>query len=266
LSPKRTTAVRRNVGGRWPARPAKSEPEARPAGRRFAPSLKKVTQGGIVYGALVANQRTMLGLSQEELAARIRTSTSTIERIEQGHPPDRQIQKRLTAVFMFDRPSLAHRVLTKIAPSTPVPRPRISLGHRWLWVAVASVAIAVLVLVVSANSGSGGTVPARQLAVSQVLGPPATIHRGRVQAEKAAAAEARQAAERRREREAAAAAAAAAAEAKAAAKAARQEATAVTPPVTAPVVSSPAPSGGGGGGGSSDPAPELQHGIGAQGG
>jgi transcriptional regulator with XRE-family HTH domain len=280
-------------------------PEDRPAGRRFAPSPKNVTEGGIVYGVWVANNRTRLELTQRELAARISVSPSTIQLIEQGHPAGAEIREKLAAIFSFDRPSLAHRVVTKIPPRGPMRRPRTSLGSRslirdacralgvsekvtsrTLWVGAAAVAIAVLALAVSAISGSGGSASSMQrpVAVSQVLAPPVAIHQARVQALRRAAAEAR-AAERRREREAAAAAnAAAAAAKKAAAKAARQKASAAPEPVN--VASSPAPStgggggsgssgpapspapstGGGGGSGSSGPAPDLQHGIGPEGG
>jgi len=289
LRQKRTTTVRRNGVDQRRARRTAPVPEDRPAGRRFAPSPKNVTEGGIVYGVWVANNRTRLELTQRELAARISVSPSTIQRIEQGRPAGAENREKLAAIFSFDRPSLAHRVVTKIPPRGPMRRPRISLGSRSLtrlWVGAAAVAIAVLALAVSAISGSGGTASSMQrpVAVSQVLAPPVAIHQARVQALRRAAAEAR-AAERRREREAAAAAnAAAAAAKKAAAKAARQKAPAAPEPVN--VASSPAPStgggggsgssgpapspapstGGGGGSGSSGPAPDLQHGIGPEGG
>jgi len=249
LSQKRTTAVRRKGGDRSPARR---------------------TGSGLVYGTLVANHRTRLGLTQRELAARVRISASTIGRIEQGHPPDAQTREKLAAIFNFHPPSPIRRVVTKIAPHGPMPRPHISLGSRWLWAGVAAVVLALLVLAMSAISGSGGTDSSLQpsVAVSHVVGPPGAIHHARVQAEKLAAAEARRAAsERKREREAAAAAAAASAatKKKAAAKEARQNAAAAPEPVTPPVAPPPAPSNGGVGGGLG-PAPDLQHGIGAQGG
>jgi transcriptional regulator with XRE-family HTH domain len=267
LTQKRATTVRRKGVHGSPARPTGSEPEGRPAGRRFAPSRKNVTQGGLVFGALVANQRTRLGLTQRELAARIGMSPSTIGRIEQGHPPDRQILERLSAFFNVDRPSPVRRVVSKIAPRGPIARPQISLGSRWLWAGVAMVAIALLILVVSSISDSGAATSSLQssVAVSKVPGAPASIDHARVHAEKMAVAEARRAVARKREREAAAAAAAVAAAAKkAAAKEVRQNAAAA-PQFTAPAAPSPAPSGGGGGS-SSGPAPDLQHGIGAQGG
>ncbi len=276
MTQKRTTTVRRNGRNsvsRSPARRKGSRPEARSAGRRFAPSLRNVTDGGIIYGALVANHRTRLGLTQKELAARVRISPSSVERIEQGHPPDAEIREKLAAIFTLDQPSPIRWAVTKLAPSGQRRRRHLSLGSRWLWGGVAMVAIALLALAVGSIAGSGGTASSRQpsVAVSQVLGAPASIHHARVHAEKIAAAEARRAAERRREREAAAAAAAAAAAevaaTKAAAKEARQNASTTPEPVATPVQPPPAPSGGGGGGsGSSGAAPELQHGIGAGGG
>jgi transcriptional regulator with XRE-family HTH domain len=264
LTQKRTTTVRRNGAHRSPARGTGSGPEGRPGGRRFAPSRKNVTEGGLVFGALLANRRSRLGLTQRELAARIGVSPSTIARAEQGHPQDGQILEKLYAVFGFDRPSHARRVVSKIAPRGPVPRPHISLGSRWLWAGVAMVAIALLILVVSSISGSAATSSLQpSVAVSKVPGAPASIQHARVHAEKVALVEARRAAAREREREAAAAAAAAAK--KSAAKEARQSAAAAPQEVTATTAPSPAPSGGGGGS-SSGPAPDLQHGIGTKGG
>jgi DNA-binding XRE family transcriptional regulator len=65
------------------------------AGRRFTPAMRSVTEGGNVYGNLIANERRRRGLSQKELAAGIRTSPATIARIEEGHPPSTELRRRL---------------------------------------------------------------------------------------------------------------------------------------------------------------------------
>jgi ribosome-binding protein aMBF1 (putative translation factor) len=57
--------------------------------------MKSVTEGGNVYGNLIANERRRLGLSQKELAAGIRTNPATIARIEEGHPPGAELRGRL---------------------------------------------------------------------------------------------------------------------------------------------------------------------------
>jgi transcriptional regulator with XRE-family HTH domain len=270
MSRKRTTTtVRRKAGGRSPTRRTRSRPQDRPTGRRFAPSLKDVTEGGAVYGGLVADRRDRIGLSQRQLAAKLRISPDTIEQIEDGHPPGAEVHQKLAAA-LFDRPPLLTRLLTRIDARGPMARPRLSVGPRWLWAGLAALAIVLLVLVLSSISGSGERASSSQpsLNVSRTLGTPAAIHQARMHERKLAAAKARRAAaERKREREAAAAAAAAAAVAarEAAAKQARQNAAAAPEqPVTAPVTPSPAPNTGGSGG-SSTSAPELQHGIDAQG-
>jgi transcriptional regulator with XRE-family HTH domain len=253
------------------------DPENGSAKRRFRSSPESVTSGGAVFGALVANERAKLGLSQRELAARIHTSPSTVERIEQGHPPSAEIMERLSVALSVELPGPLRRSVARISPRVPqsvrtalrVPRSSLALGSRIFWPILAALAVTTIALIAVSLSTSSGTQASRlqpAVAVSNALGAPASIHRSRVQARKDAAAEARRAAERKREREAAAAAAAAR---KAAAKATSKSVPAVSPPVTAPATPSPAPSGGGsgsGGGGSSSPAPDLQHGIGGQGG
>jgi transcriptional regulator with XRE-family HTH domain len=277
---KRSTAVRREAGNGTSAERASSESERGSSGRRFAPSQQSLTEGGTVYGTLVADQRAKRGLTQTQLAAIIRTTPSTIARIEQGHPPSAEIRSRLAVVLTTEPPgpvrrALAHR--TRPAPSPrPVPetppRPRLRMPRvsiRWLWgsVAVANILIALILGGRLSGSHSSASPLQPSLAVSAAPSALAAVHRTRTRAENVAAAQARRAAERRRERAAAAAAAAAAAR-KAAAKAARQATPVNVPPVTQPVAPTPAPSGGGGGGGggSSAPAPDLTHGIGAQGG
>ena len=266
--------------------PSPIDPETGSATKRFSPSPKSVTTGGSVFGALVANERAKLGLTQRELAARASTSPSTIARIEQGHPPSAEIMERLSVALSVELPGPLRRSVARITPRVPqsvriaprvprsvrivprVPRSSLALGSRVFWPILAALGVTTIALIAVSLSTSSDTQASRlqpAVAVSNVLGAPASIHRSRVEARKEAAAEARRAAERKREREAAAAAAAR----RAAAKATPKSVPAVSPPVTAPAAPSPAPSGGGsggGGGGSSSPAPDLQHGIGAQGG
>ncbi len=93
--PRRGTSVR-HTNGASAGRESLGRGARLRTARRSNPSIKGVTEAGIVYGNLLANQRQQLGLSQKDLAARIRTSTSTIARIEEGHPPSAEIRKRLS--------------------------------------------------------------------------------------------------------------------------------------------------------------------------
>jgi transcriptional regulator with XRE-family HTH domain len=263
-----------------------SESEARAPGRRFAPSRRRrVTEGGTVYGTLVADQRAKRGLTQRQLAAIVQTSPSTITRIEHGHPPSAEIRRRLEGVLTTEPPNPVRQAISRAWPRRRPRMPRLS--RRWLWGGVAVVSILIALVLVGRLSGSDSSASTLQPSLADLgsdssastLQPSladaaapadlAAVHRARTRAENVAAAKARRAAERRREREAAAAAAAAAAARKAAAKAERHSTVSDTPRFTAPIVApSPAPSGGGGGGGgggSSAPAPGLTHGIGASG-
>jgi transcriptional regulator with XRE-family HTH domain len=275
---KRNTDVRRETGQEQPEERAGSamdaDPETRAGMRRFSPSRRTVTEGGSVFGTLVANERARLGLSQSELATMIEASPSTIARIEAGHSPTDEIRKQLAVALSSEPPRRARRRVPAV-PSRPqlrVPRPRLRLGPRWFWAGLAVVNILIALALGGRLSGNGSS-SASPLQPSDVVSNRpealalAASHRERTRAENAAAAEARQAAKRKREAAAAAAAEAAAAR-KAAAKVADQGTTTVAPPITEPIAPSPAPSGGGGGGGGSSggPAPELQHGIGTQGG
>jgi transcriptional regulator with XRE-family HTH domain len=274
---KRSGAVR-PTSGQGPSAdrqgPAPIDPETGPATRRFSPRRKRVPEGGSVFGALVANERAKLGLTQRDLATMIRTSPSTVARIEEGHPPSAELRQQLVVALNSKPPGPLRRAVTRVSPRGRLRRPRISLGSRWLWGGVAVVNILIALILGGRLSGDSTSASPLEpaVAVSDVIGAPAAIHKARVLARKQAAAEARRAAELKREREAAAAAAAAAAAKKAAAKADHQSTLAASQPATAPpVTSSPAPSSssgssGGGGGGSSGPAPGLQHGIGAGGG
>jgi transcriptional regulator with XRE-family HTH domain len=298
---KRRSSKRRQGGGPSPdGRKASDTPSA---GRRFTPALTSVTEGGSAYGHLVAYERWRLGLTQKQLAAKIRTSPATVARIEQGHPPGAELRKRLTETLYVDPRSGLMRRLASVPPlrapgvargagerplrlpslpslprlphlPRPTSSPRLALGSRRLWGAVA-IAFAVILLAVIGSrlsSGDGAPAPEPSLQVSSDLGARAAIGHARVAARKeAAAAKARRAAQKARERETAAAAAAAAAAARRARKAAAREqsSSADGQPAAAPVESSPSPpsgGGGSGGGGSNGPAPELQHGIGSGGG
>src|SRR5262245_55522036 len=69
-----------------------------------------VTQGGRVFGTLVANRRAKLGWSRKELAARIHASPSTVARIERGHPPGTRIRRKLTETLSSNhRTAQGHR-------------------------------------------------------------------------------------------------------------------------------------------------------------
>jgi transcriptional regulator with XRE-family HTH domain len=276
---KRRTAARRQAGKRTPTERTTSESERGSAGRRFAPSQESLTQGGTVYGTLIADQRAKRGLTQTQLAAIIRTDPSTIARIEEGHPPTAEIRSQLAAVLTTEAPSPIQRALARRTRPARSPRPASGtsprlrlrlprLSIRWLWGSVAVLNILIALILGGRLSGSDSSASPLQpsLALSAAPSALAAVHRTRTRAENVAAAQARRAAERRRERAAAAAAATAAAR-KATAKAARQATPVNVPPVTQPVAPTPAPSGGGGGGGggSSGPAPDLTHGIGAEG-
>jgi DNA-binding XRE family transcriptional regulator len=262
------------------------------AGRRFTPTLKGSTEGGKVYGNLIAFERRRLGMSQKELAAGVRTSPATIVRIEQGHPPGVELRRRLTETLETEShngpvgrlaSSMPMRRVPAVArgtgghtlrlphlqrPHRPSLPPGLTLGSRRLWGAVAIAFAVVLLAVLGSRLLSGDSGPATQpfVKVSSAVGAPASIHHARVEARREAAAEARRAARKARERERAAAAAAAAAAARKAKKAAatQQSSSSTNQPSAAPVESSPSPSVGGGG--SSAPAPEVQHGIGSGGG
>ena len=140
--PRRATTARR-TNGASAADPSDAQFDSR-AARRFNPSLKRVTEGGRVYGVLVANQRERLGLSQSELAVRVRTSMATIERIEDGHPPDAELRQRLSD-HLFPEPAESRRRhpidrhglegVQGVAPRKRVRAIRVP-GNRRLWGAV----------------------------------------------------------------------------------------------------------------------------------
>ena len=153
-APRRSTTARR-TNGASAAGPSDQQADSR-AGRRFSPSLKRITDGGRVYGMLVANQRERLGLSQGELAARVRTSVATIERIEHGHAPAAELRLRLSD-SLFPEPE--RNPVRRLASSHPIdrlvqgvpPRRRAGAitvpGNRRLWVAVGIAALVVVLVI-----------------------------------------------------------------------------------------------------------------------
>ena len=271
--------------------------------RRFTPTPKTAADGGTVYGLLVASRRTALGMSREELAAKIQASPSAVMRIEEGHPPSAELREKLTATLNPEPPGALQRLAAGAGeaagavaagtvgavgaagaaaagvgrafrarrPTIAIPshsgqaerRPQLHLDKRWLLGALAGMLI-ILAMIIGGwfSSTDGGSSLQPAVAVSNVLGAPASIHRARVHFQREARAEARRAAKR------AAAAAAAAAARRAAAKAAHRKAAGPTPTVIQPVspsLPSSTGGGGGGGGGSNAPAPQLNHGIGSAG-
>ena len=80
-----------------------------------------------MYGALIANERAKLGLTQRELAAKAGTSHSTIARIEQGHPPRPEIRKQLSVALNAAPSSALHFPIVRKAqrgPRKPAKPPR----------------------------------------------------------------------------------------------------------------------------------------------
>jgi DNA-binding XRE family transcriptional regulator len=229
----------------------------------------------MAYGMLVEERRAKLGMTRNDLAARIGTPPTTIASIEEGYLPTAKIRNQLAVALNGEPSSQIRRAASEPLPRGRLRRPRLPVGAGWflgglpiLSILIAGGLAVGAMLVGGQLSGGDGALPVQRLvAVSSGLGPPVSIHRARVQAQNAAAAEARRAAEKRRERAAAAAAAAAAGNA--AAKEAHRGTPTQTQPVTQPVAPSPAPSGGGGGGGGGSSgggdAPSLQHGIGVGG-
>jgi transcriptional regulator with XRE-family HTH domain len=130
---KRGISMRRRTD-RGPANgsnsPSPIDPDGQPSAPRFSPSRKSVTTGGAVYGALIANERAKLGLTQMELAAKAGTSHSTIARIEQGHPPRPEIRKQLSVALNAAPSSALHFPIVRKAqrglrkPAKPPRGPR----------------------------------------------------------------------------------------------------------------------------------------------
>ena len=290
MSQSKHPPTKRRTGNQPAKQRSPNGAETQPGMRRFTPTPKTAADGGAVYGLLVADRRTALGMSREELAAKIQASPSAVMRIEEGHPPSAEIREKLTATLNPEPPGALQRLAARALeaagavaagvglafrarrPTIAIPshsgqaerRPQLHLDKRWLLRALGGVLI-ILAMIIGGwfSSTDGGPSLQPSVAVSHVLGAPASIQRARVHFQREARAEARRAAKR-----AAAAAAAAAAARRAAAKAAHRKAAGPTPTVIQPVspsLPSSTGGGGGGGGGSSAPAPQLNHGIGSAG-
>jgi transcriptional regulator with XRE-family HTH domain len=97
-----------------------------------------IRQGDQIFGRLVAVRRAALGLSQEDLAARMGTSQANIAGIEHGRPPSLETLERL---------AVALAAKSRRGPAWT------SLGGRWR---LAGLAIAILVpalLILNGRSG-----------------------------------------------------------------------------------------------------------------
>src|ERR1700720_2411446 len=83
------------------------------------------------FGQMIRDRRRLLELTQEELAARIRTSTPYIGHIESGkrHPSD-EILTRIADVLGFDRRELFF-VANPTTKAMLTPKPQPSDGSAW---------------------------------------------------------------------------------------------------------------------------------------
>jgi transcriptional regulator with XRE-family HTH domain len=122
-------------------RPSLSDAEAAPRSASSGIDERRVVrQGDEIFGRLVAVRRAALGLSQEDLAARMETRSANVAGIENGRRPSLETLERLAVALTADP-------RTGSAWS--------SLGGRWRWGGLAvAVAIAALVIL---NGGSGDT-------------------------------------------------------------------------------------------------------------
>jgi DNA-binding XRE family transcriptional regulator len=138
----------------------------------------------------VANQRARLGLSQAQLAARMRISRSKLARIEQGQAPDAETRRQLSHALNPDR---GIGPVRRLAAQLGAWRSGVPHGSRWRWSGVAAVVVVLLSTLVildggSSNAGPGSLSLQPTIAESDALGVPSALHRARVQAKKAAAA------------------------------------------------------------------------------
>jgi transcriptional regulator with XRE-family HTH domain len=196
-------------------------------------------QGDEIFGRLVAVRRARLGLSQEELAARMHTSQSNVARIEKGRAASAGTLKRLAAAL-------------DVEPRT---RPLWnSLGPRWL---LEGLAIAVLMLagLRLANTDSGeSSHQMPQVLSAPPAAAPVAARGAQVKSRKTTRSEKRKA--KRPEKKSPAPAPVVSEPSSPPAPAPKKRSPAPPQPVSEPVASSPPPSGGGGG--SSDPPPQVQ--------
>jgi transcriptional regulator with XRE-family HTH domain len=111
------------------------------AGRPAAAKIKgsgTIGRGDEIFGRLIAVRRAALGLSQEDLAARIETSQARVAGIEGGRPPNLETVERLAAALAAE---------PRTGPA------RRYLAGRWRW---GGLAIAILVPTLVIVSGRGG--------------------------------------------------------------------------------------------------------------
>lgn len=225
---------------------------------RVEASRRSSRSGGEVFGRLIAVRRARLGLSQEELAARIDTSQANVARIEEGHSPSTETLKRLAAALDV-KPGTG--ALRRLAVATRVPVIPI-LGGALSVVVGFGVGFAMD----GGLSGAGGGGPSGQSpqAVSAAPAvPPVTT--GRAQGKS-----------RKTKRQSATPAVAVSQPSSARAPTKEESQPATIQPASEPVASSPAPSSSGGGSNNpppqvhsdpppqvqSDPPPQVDHGIG----
>jgi transcriptional regulator with XRE-family HTH domain len=206
----------------------------------------KSRRGDEIFGRLVAVRRAGLGLSQEDLAARMNTSRSNVVRIEKGRPPSAGTLKRLTSAL-------------DVEPGT---RPLWnSLGPRWLWEGLAIAAVVIVGLRISNTDGDSS----RQLPQAVSAAPAAPVAAGGAQG---TSRKAKKRETKKPEKKSATPAAAVSEPSLARAPTTSKRRPATIQPTSEPVASSPAPSTTGGSGGSNDPPPQpprppqVEHGSG----
>ena len=85
-----------------------ADPAIRPGMRRFSPRRRDVIDEGDAYGKLVAEQRAKLGMTRNDLAARIGTLPTIIASIEEGYLPRAKIRNQLAAALNGEPSSRIH--------------------------------------------------------------------------------------------------------------------------------------------------------------
>lgn len=227
-------------------------------------------RGDEIFGRLVAVRRAGLGLSQEELAARIDTSQANVARIEEGQSPSTETLTRLATALNTE-------------PGTGAPSSRTRIWNldgeeRRLAIAVLIPLLVILGGALSVgvhgfggggrSSSADGGVPSRHLplAVSAPLAAPVAAGRTQGEIRKTKRSEKRKT--KRPEKKRPTPPAPVSEPSPAPPPTTKKRSPAPTQPASGPVASPPAPSITGGGGGSTDSPPqppqppEVQHGIG----
>jgi transcriptional regulator with XRE-family HTH domain len=134
---------------------------ARPAPTEASGGEEEIGRGGQIFGRLVAVRRAGLGLSQEDLAARMDTSQPNVAGMEEGRPPSFDTLMRLATALDVEPGTAA--VLN-------------SLGGRRLWGGLAIAVLApVLVSVGLRSSGTDGGDSFRQLPQPVSAAPAAPV-------------------------------------------------------------------------------------------